>query len=260
MSDKKFSLGDYVEVKDRIPLFYEKHPDGRLVTEHVQMTSEPDGTPRVLVKALAYRTPDDPHPGVGWSWMVLPGSTTYTRGSELENTETSAWGRAIGSLGIGIGSGIATGDEVRNKTAEPDVRASIPTGPSTAQDGLVGTAEIGKSRDSDFELRMTPDGPVLGFRLTNGRKGWKVLVRDELALQLLDAKDEVLNQRVTVFGTIREETFRPKNSERDITYPVIHADRVKTAAGTLPIIPAISPGQEPLFSSTEEAAIEAALP
>src|SRR5262245_10982025 len=101
-------LADYVEVKDRIALFYQQHPDGRLVTAEVRFPEPMDDMPRVAVKALAYRTADDPHPGVGWSWMVLPGMTPYTKGSELENTETSAWGRAIGALGIGIDKSIAS--------------------------------------------------------------------------------------------------------------------------------------------------------
>src|SRR5258707_481991 len=91
-----FNLGDYVEVKDRIKLFYERFPDGSLMTDRVELWQD-DGVPRVVVKALAYRTADDLHPGVGWSWLSLPGTTSYTRGSELENAETSAWGRAIGS-------------------------------------------------------------------------------------------------------------------------------------------------------------------
>ena len=98
MPDKKeFALGDYIEVKDRIARFYELFAGGRLVTTEVRATSEPDGKPRVWVQAAAYRTADDPHPGIGWSWLELPGATPYTRGSELENAETSAWGRAIGS-------------------------------------------------------------------------------------------------------------------------------------------------------------------
>ncbi len=92
-------LKDYVDVKERIRLFYERFPDGRLVTAKVKVTDKPDGVPRVWVHAMAFRTPDDLIPGDGWSWMTLPGSTPYTRGSEIENTETSAWGRAIGSLG-----------------------------------------------------------------------------------------------------------------------------------------------------------------
>jgi hypothetical protein len=43
----------------------------------------------------------------------VPGTTPFTRGSEIQNLETSAWGRAIGALGIGIDASIATLDEVQ---------------------------------------------------------------------------------------------------------------------------------------------------
>ena len=119
MPDKKFELGDYVEVKDRIKLFYELYAGGRLVTRRVEMLTAPDGTQRVLVSALAYRSVDDPLPGVGSSWLQIPGLTPYTRGSEVENAETSAWGRAIGALGILIDKSIASAQEVENKQSGP---------------------------------------------------------------------------------------------------------------------------------------------
>jgi hypothetical protein len=60
MPDKKFELGDYVEVKDRIKLFYELYAQGRLVTSKVKVLTAPDGSQRVMVTAKAYRNPDDP--------------------------------------------------------------------------------------------------------------------------------------------------------------------------------------------------------
>ena len=113
-------LADYVDVKERIRLFLEAFPDGRLVTADLYMTEDPDGKVRVWGKALAYRTPDDPLPGVGHSYMEVPGATSFTRGSEAENVETSAWGRAIGALGIGIAKSIATTDEIDAKAGEAD--------------------------------------------------------------------------------------------------------------------------------------------
>lgn len=131
MPDKKsFDLGDYVEVKDRIARFYELFGQGRLVTKEVRATVEPDGVPRIWVQAAAYRSPEDPLPGIGWSWIELPGNTPYTKGSELENAETSAWGRAIGSLGILIDLSIASRNEIDNKapraTQTAPVQRSIP--------------------------------------------------------------------------------------------------------------------------------------
>jgi hypothetical protein len=43
----------------------------------------------------------------------VPGLTPYTRGSEVQNLETSCWGRALAAIGIGIEKGVATADEVR---------------------------------------------------------------------------------------------------------------------------------------------------
>jgi hypothetical protein len=103
-------LGDYVEVKDRLAEFFQRFPDGSLQSEVVELTDS-----RVTVKAWAYRTADDQRPGVGHSYLTIPGMTPYTRGSEIENAETSAWGRALVAVGIAAGKGIASRDEIESK-------------------------------------------------------------------------------------------------------------------------------------------------
>lgn len=196
VADKKFELGDYVEVKDRIKLFYELYGQGRLVTDEVVLTNEPDGVPRVMVKALAYRTPDDPLPGTGYSWLQLPGATPYTRGSEVENAETSAWGRAIGSLGILIDRSIASAQEVQNKQDETP-RAPLDRPVS----GLIGTVEVGKP-PVDLQLRTDKDqGAVFGFKLKNGAKAFQVLAVGDLADALAMVGLQV-GTRVTVEGSM----------------------------------------------------------
>ena len=42
------------------------------------------------------------------------GSTFINKTSYIENCETSAWGRALGNLGIGIDTSIASAEEVQN--------------------------------------------------------------------------------------------------------------------------------------------------
>lgn len=227
MSERKFDLGDYVEVKDRIKLFYELYGNGRLVTGEVRVSSEPDGVPRVWVQGLAYRSPDDTLPGVGWSWMTLPGSTTYTRGSELENTETSAWGRAIGSLGILIDRSIASAQEVDNKRG--DSERAVHTEP----DGLIGTAIAQGTQD--FELRQSPDGGwTLPFRIKNGAKSYIVLAENDMAQALAMIKATIIGQRVTVWGRWSDETIPAKGSKPAINYRVLHLDRIATPDGILP--------------------------
>jgi hypothetical protein len=258
VSDRKYDdrLASYVEVKDRIRLFYEAHPDGRLVTTDVRATSEPDGTPRVWVEASAYRSADDPLPGRGWSWMVLPGSTPYTKGSELENTETSAWGRAIGSLGIGIEKSIASANEVRSKGGE--VRADVDRG----DDGsLIGTVEVGDKASSDFLLRQSPDGPILGFRLRGARGGILVRTTGDLAEQLNVFRDAAIGSRVTCWGRIASESFTPRGKPgekpSEVTYQVLAADRVSVPeVGVLPAVPTPEASVAPVgLTEAESAAI-----
>src|SRR5512146_31460 len=114
----KDALADYVTVPERIKLFYEMYGKGRLVTGEVRVELGPDGKARVIVQAAAYRDPDDKLPGIGWSWMELPGTSNFTRGSELENTETSAWGRAIAALGILVDRSIASVNEIETKKSD----------------------------------------------------------------------------------------------------------------------------------------------
>jgi len=224
-----FQLGDYVEVKDRIKLFYAAHPDGRLVTGEWRISID-DDTPRVIVQAFAYRTADDPLPGQGWSWMELPGKTPYTKGSELENTETSAWGRAIGSLGIGIDKSIASQNEI-------DAKADAPQRPELERQvaGLVGEVERGKP-PVDLELRETPDGHAWGFKLKSGRTGYQALATGPLAVQLSDAvlvAPPFEGQRVQVWGRIEMIPW-DKAGKPMPPFARIAVERVQTDDWTLP--------------------------
>jgi hypothetical protein len=106
----KASLEGYVEVHERIEKFKEIYPEGSLQSEFIWDTPEV-----LIVKAYAYRTPDDRRPGIGHASEPVPGKTPYTEDSELMNGETSAWGRALAALGIEVHRGIASGNEVRTR-------------------------------------------------------------------------------------------------------------------------------------------------
>lgn len=138
-------LGDYVEVKDRIAEFFQRFPEGSLQSEVVELTDS-----RVTIKAIAYRTPDDARPGTGHSYMNIPGSTPYTRGSEIENAETSAFGRALVAVGIAAGKSIASRDEIESKgsgereprgarviaNTQPPTRQNRAESPPVASEGI----------------------------------------------------------------------------------------------------------------------------
>jgi len=115
-----FDLADYVTVAQRMRDFYKKHPEGSLQLDQPIIT-EICGKTWAIGRAYAYRTPDDQRPGIGTAMEVIPGLTPYTRGSEIQNLETSCWGRALAAIGIGIENGVATADEVRSAKAREGV-------------------------------------------------------------------------------------------------------------------------------------------
>lgn len=131
-----FDLKDYITVQQRMAEFYKKYPEGSLQLDPPQITSV-EGKTWAIGRAYAYRSPDDMKPGIGTAWEIVPGLTPYTRGSEMQNLETSCWGRALAAIGIGIDKGVATADEVRaaqhregawTKSSEPDSDTRFMTG------------------------------------------------------------------------------------------------------------------------------------
>ena len=97
---------DYVEVDQRVLAFREMYPDGRIVT---QLLSD-DGARCVFV-ANVYD--DDSLLATGHAFEDR-NSGYINKTSYLENAETSAVGRALGFLGIGVIGSIASADEVKN--------------------------------------------------------------------------------------------------------------------------------------------------
>ena len=121
---------DYIPVNERIAKFIETYPEGSLrplwPDEPYRVLGEGD-TKWLVYGACAYRTPDDPAPGVGLAWEPVPGRTPYTRGSELMVAETSAWGRALAAIGIATNKSIASAEEVRSaqeRTGAPQKRGT----------------------------------------------------------------------------------------------------------------------------------------
>lgn len=89
------ALQNYEEVKDRIPLFYERFPDGRIIT---QIISEDDG--HVTIMASLFKDDIDQAANTPLSTGIAreePGGhiSAYT-----ENCETSSIGRALANYNL----------------------------------------------------------------------------------------------------------------------------------------------------------------
>lgn len=105
----------YIDVAERIVEFRNTYPDGSLQQVDLQFIDFA-GKSWVVYTAAAYRNPDDPRPGHGTAWEPVPGPTNFTKDSELQNAETSAWGRAlVAVLAADTKRGVASAEEVRNR-------------------------------------------------------------------------------------------------------------------------------------------------
>lgn len=111
---------DYVDVATRIVDFRKQYPEGRLRQKEVQFLDFA-GKSWVVYTAEAWRSEDDKAPAIGTAWEPVPGPTSFTRDSELQNAETAAWGRAIvAALAADTKHGVASSEEVRNRMAEQE--------------------------------------------------------------------------------------------------------------------------------------------
>jgi len=102
----------YVEVNQRIKYFRENYPDGSLITE---LVSNDNGM--CVFKATAIV--EDKARSTGWAYEK-EGSTNINKTSYIENCETSALGRCLGNLGIGIDGSVASAEEVANAIAQQE--------------------------------------------------------------------------------------------------------------------------------------------
>ena len=122
MSDKlptvKISGKDYVLVKDRIIAFNEMYPYGEI---HTELLSKPEDE-MVLFKATVYPNGRDDKPLMrhftGYSQATW-GEGYINKTAALENCETSAVGRALAFMGIGVLESVASADEVNKAKSQP---------------------------------------------------------------------------------------------------------------------------------------------
>lgn len=111
---------DYVEVNQRIKAFRQLCPDGFIRTE---LVSNENGM--CVMKATVGTWSEEGGMrilGVGHAYEKEQ-SSYINKTSYIENCETSAVGRALGMIGLGIDTSVASAEEVENAIHQQEVMA-----------------------------------------------------------------------------------------------------------------------------------------
>ncbi len=94
-----FDLSQYQTVDERIHLFWDKYPNGRLHSEIVDLQRNELGQAvQVIIKAMAFTDREDEIPAAIDYAEETFGSNHINKTSFLENAVTSAYGRVLATL------------------------------------------------------------------------------------------------------------------------------------------------------------------
>jgi hypothetical protein len=150
-SDSFFNSEQYATVAERIELFYSRFPEGRINTELVARDKG-----EITFKALVYRTATESlAAATGWA-SEREGDGDVNTVACLENTETSAVGRALANLGFTASSRRPSREEME-KVGRVRTRLNFP------QRTRAGSVE---------SLTQLASADLLGLLVTVERKGF----------------------------------------------------------------------------------------
>lgn len=137
---------DYVQVNYRILAFRELFPMGTIRTEILHIDIE-QGV--VMMQATAM---DETGKVLGTGMAYEEKSSSYiNKGSYIENCETSAVGRALAMLGIGVDASICSAEELVNAVTNQDKK---PTKKTKAEEPEPQNAEdVGKMKIPELKVK-----------------------------------------------------------------------------------------------------------
>lgn len=142
---------DYIQVKDRVIYFNEKYPNGCIQTELVSWEGD-----IITMKAKATPDVDKPERFFCDYSQEKVGEGMINKTSALENGSTSAVGRALALMGIGVIDSIASTDEMYKATNRSYSAAPDPKKAATPQ---------GNCKDCGADMRMSQKGSVYCSKL-----------------------------------------------------------------------------------------------
>lgn len=170
---------EYVMVNERLKEFRVKYPDYSLESEIIQLEDN-----FVVIKAII-RNENNRIIATGLA-QEDKGSSMINKTSYIENCETSAWGRALGNLGIGIDTSIASAEEMQMAISKQE---------QMAQDEIIG---------GSFVLK--------GGKY-NGKTIQEVLEKDENYIRWCIDNSQNVNVKLNMQKALNENGLSPNEVE-----------------------------------------------
>lgn len=123
----------YVLVSDRVQFFNENYPNGSIITN---LVSEPTSEMIIIQAIVRPDIKESMRQFTAYSQAVI-GDGMVNKTAALENAETSAVGRALGFMGIGVIESIASADEMHKARVN-----SAPVGQTTTTDRYITAKQV----------------------------------------------------------------------------------------------------------------------
>lgn len=129
-------MDDYETVDSRIHRFWEKYPDGRIVTHLEEVKIDDAGrTLACIIRAEVYKTVEASRPDATGYAEESVATSTAPKGSIVETGETSSIGRALANLGFSAKGNRPSREEMQKAERHRDddyQRGPGPSGPRLA--------------------------------------------------------------------------------------------------------------------------------
>ena len=128
---------EYVEVNERLKHFRSTYKGWCLTSDVVDLTED-----RCVIKATIFD--DNGNIRATGHAYEKEGSSFINKTSFVENCETSAWGRALANLGIGLDTSVASYEEVANAVKQQATPAAKPKLDEDKFNNMLKAIEAGK--------------------------------------------------------------------------------------------------------------------
>ena len=125
----------YVMVKDRVIHFNKEYPNGCIQSKLIDRIDGTDYPNIVIFEATVIPNIENPDRYFTGHAEEVVGSSQLNQTSALENCETSAVGRALAMMGIGVVESIASAEEIANAVFQQNEQEATGTTQGVSQNG-----------------------------------------------------------------------------------------------------------------------------